>query len=213
MEKYPKIETLLNRDEKTFGVIKGSWRLLEFEYLKNNVWLWTEKVDGTNVRIEWAKPSDDEPNGKVVFGGRTDNAQLPTFLFEKLLELFPFNKFLDLYPDINMVLYGEGYGAKIQKGGGNYISDGVNVVLYDVRVAEWWLERENIEDVASKLGMDTVPIVDEGTLENAIAKTKEGFKSQWGNFLAEGLVVRPKISLFTRRGDRVLGKIKHKDFK
>lgn len=212
MEKYPKIETLLNRDEKTFGVIKGSWRLPEFEYLRNNMWLWTEKIDGTNIRVDWIKPSD-EAEGKIVFGGRTDNAQIPAFLLEKLMGLFPTKKFLELYPDIDMALYGEGFGARIQKGGGNYISDGVDFALFDVRIQEWWLERENIEDIATKLGIGTVPIINEGTLEEAITIMEDGFESKWGTFLMEGFVIRPKISLANRRGHRILGKIKHKDFK
>jgi len=50
MKEYHKIETLLDRDEK-FKVIQGKWRLPEFEYLQDNQWMFTEKVDGTNIRI------------------------------------------------------------------------------------------------------------------------------------------------------------------
>jgi len=40
---------------------------------------------------------------------------------------------------------------KIQKGGGNYIADGVDFVLFDVWINGIWLERENVEDIAEKL--------------------------------------------------------------
>ena len=46
--KYPKIETLFNRDEN-FKIVEGNYRLPEFENVTN--WTITEKVDGTNVRI------------------------------------------------------------------------------------------------------------------------------------------------------------------
>lgn len=55
MIEYPKIETLFDRDEVTHKVIVGKWRLPEFEYLQNNNWSFTEKIDGTNVRVMWDK--------------------------------------------------------------------------------------------------------------------------------------------------------------
>ena len=204
MEGYHKIETLLDRDEK-FKVIKWKWRLPEFEYLKDNLWLWTEKIDGTNIRVMW--------NGQTVtFGGKTNNAQISTFLLLKLQELFPVSKFAELYPDNPMCLYGEGYGAKIQKGGGNYISNGCDFILFDVKVGDWWLERENIEDIAGKLGIKVVPVIGKGNLIDAINQTEKGHYSTFGKFIAEGIVVRPLITLFTRKGERLLGKIKTKDW-
>jgi hypothetical protein len=40
-----------------------------------------------------------------------------------------------------------------------------------------------------------------------------GLKSQWGDFEAEGIVARPKVDLFDRGGNRIICKIKGKDFK
>lgn len=203
MKEYPKIETLLNRDKKTSKVILGEWRLPEFEYLKDCIWTFTEKVDGTNIRIMW-------DGQKVTFGGKTNNAQIPAFLITKLQELFPVDKF-SIYKD-SMCLYGEGYGARIQKGGGNYISDGVNFVLFDVKVGDWWLRRDDVVDVSLKLNIGLIPNVGEGTLIQAIEKTQNGFLSKYGNFQAEGIVIRPKVELMTRSGHRLIGKIKAKDF-
>lgn len=201
MIEYHKIETLLDRDKQTFKVIKYEWRLPEFEYLKDNDWLWTEKIDGTNIRVMW--------DGVVIrFGGKTDNAQIPTFLLARLQDLFLADKFKDLPP---LCLYGEGFGAKIQSGG-KYIPDGCDFILFDVKIGEWWLERENIEDIATKLGIRIVPITGKGNLINAIEKTRAGYYSTFGQFLAEGIVVRPLVTLFTRKGERLIGKIKTKDF-
>jgi len=204
MKEYHKIETLLNRDEKTFKVKLYEWRLSEFEYLKDCQWFFTEKVDGTNIRVMWT-------GSKVEFGGKTDNAQIPATLVVKLQELFPVSKFQGVFPD-PICLYGEGYGAKIQKGGGNYIPTGVDFVLFDIKIGDWWLQRKDIDDIAQKLGVKIVPTIGAGTLFQAIETTQRGFNSQWGNFGAEGIVVRPSVELNTRSGHRIIGKIKTKDF-
>ena len=206
MKEYHKIETLFVRDEKTFKVVPSQWKLPEFAYLAENYWVWTEKVDGTNIRIMW----DGEHR---QFGGKTDNAQIPAFLVQRLDDLFPSDKLKAIFPDVSQAcLYGEGYGARIQKGGGNYKADGVDFVLFDVKVGEWWLERPNVLDIAARLNLHTVPIVGVGSLSNAAEYAKVGFKSEWGNFPAEGLVVRPATELRTRSGHRIIGKIKHNDF-
>ena len=215
--KYHKNLSLFKRDKKgDKKFIIGEWTTPELKYLKDNDWVWTEKIDGTNIRVMW--------DGKdIIFGGRSDNAQIPTSLILKLQQIFmPINakeKFTEMFgaeEDTSVVLYGEGHGAKIQKGGGNYISDGVNFVLFDVKVGGVggiWLERENVEDIASKFGIKTVPVVGHGTLEEAIEFTKKGFKSEWGDFIAEGIVARPRVELRTRRGERIITKVKHEDFK
>jgi len=207
MKEYHKIETLLDRDEK-FKVVKGKWRLPEFDYLKNNEWLWTEKIDGTNIRVMWLPIAEKNP---LAFGGKTDNAQMPPFLLRRLQELFTEDKMKFAFPQIPVCLYGEGFGAKIQSGG-KYISDGCDFILFDVKIGEWWLERENIEGIATKLGIKVVPIIGKGTLIDAIEKTKEGHYSTFGQFIAEGIVVRTPVGLSTRKGTRLIGKIKTKDF-
>ena len=62
------------------------------------------------------------------------------------------------------------------------------------------------------LGIQVVPIIGAGTLGEMVAMTKDGFQSQWGNFIAEGIVARPSVELNTRNGQRIITKIKHKDF-
>ena len=207
MNEYTKINSIFRRDLKGKFML-NDWADPAFEYLKDNVWTFTEKVDGTNVRVGW-----DKDTKKVVFGGRTDAAQMPVFLIERLNDLFPIEKFLSLYPDCSMTLYGEGYGAKIKKGGGNYIADKQDFVLFDVLIADFWLERNNVRDIADKLGLRTVPIVGEGTIGKAMEMCKQGFHSQWGAFTAEGIVLRPKTELRTRAGHRIITKIKNRDFK
>jgi len=204
MRPYPKIETLLNRDPKTHRVMEGAWRLPEFYYLAGNNWYFTEKVDGTNIRVIW-------DGAKIEFRGRTDKATIPPFLLKKLETLFTTDKMRNVF-DGPACLYGEGYGARIQKRGADYIPDGVDFVLFDVLIGNYWLRRNDLEDVADKLQIKVVPVVGIGSLYDAIETAREGFTSKWGPFTAEGLVVKPLVQLLKRDGSRIIGKIKHRDF-
>lgn len=208
MGEYPKIPTVYARDPATNfrTMIVGEFALPELEYLQNNIWEFTEKVDGTNIRIM-------SKDGVISFGGKTDNADIPTFLFAKLNEMFlPLQpKFVEEFNDAEVCFYGEGYGAKIQKGGGNYRKD-QSFVLFDIRIGQWWLQRKDVDDIAAKFGLDSVPVIGEGTLHDMIAKVKNGFHSIWGDFMAEGIVARPKVELIARNGKRIITKSKHKDF-
>ena len=208
MTEYHKIQSIFKRDmtSKRKTLIEGEWTLPEFEYLAGNAWTFTEKVDGTNIRVIFK-------DGCVTFGGRTENAQIPAKLVERLNERFlPLAvKLGEVFADGSAVLYGEGYGAKIQKGGDNYRAD-QDFVLFDVRVGPWWLQRADVEDVAQKLGIDVVPVIGEGTLHDAVAWAKRGIRSTWGDFEAEGIVARPQTELHTRAGHRLVAKIKCRDF-
>ena len=210
-KEYQKIQTIYKRDMSNKGrIIEGQYSLPEFDYLKDNEWVWTEKVDGTNIRIDWVRGLGRK------FDGKTDNAQIPAFLYKRLEELFPPEKLDSAIKTEDadfLTLYGEGYGAKIQKGGGNYKSDGVDFVLFDVLVDSWWLKRPDVVEIAKTLDVAVVPIMGTGTLCEAVEMVRDGMKSVWGNFDAEGLVMRPSVELQTRAGHRIITKIKHKDFK
>jgi len=210
---YPKIETLFDRDEKTFKVKEEAIRLPEFSNVKK--WWITEKIDGTNVRVVY--------NPSVIhFHGRTENAQMPTFLLEYLQKTFTLDKFRsafsELAREVVVTLYGEGYGAKIQKGG-NYRPNDVCFRLIDVLVGNWWLEPENIEDVALKMGIKTVPVIGVMTLEEAVQLIKSKpmsivakEDSENLNYPMEGIVARSYPLMLRRNGERVIWKLKNKDF-
>lgn len=188
-------------------LIEGAWTLPEFEYLANNQWTFTEKVDGTNIRV-MIKGVD------ITFGGRTDNAQISAELIKYLeyqfLSYSVKGQINALFPETEVILYGEGYGPKIQSGG-KYRPD-QSFVLFDVRIGQWWLQRVDVEDIARHLGLDVVPIIGEGTLYDVIDRARYGIISTWGDFEAEGIVARPKVELKTRSGERIITKIKCRDF-
>jgi ATP-dependent RNA circularization protein (DNA/RNA ligase family) len=207
VKEYRKIQTVFKRDPGTKfkTLLEGEYSLPEFEYLADNWWVFTEKVDGTNIRVMF----DGE---QITFGGKTDNTQIPAFLVAKLNERFlpQLETFKELFDGV--CLYGEGYGANIQKGGGNYRQD-QDFVLFDVKIGDWWLRRYDIEDISKKLGIDIVPVIGSGTLAEMVEKARQGFNSIWGDFKAEGIVARPAIELKTRSGHRIITKVKCKDFR
>lgn len=211
MKEYNKIETLFERDmEGTKKLIEGKFRNPAVEFLKDNKWQFTEKIDGTNIRVYW--------NGhKVMFGGRTDNAQLPTDLMYALNDLFlgitNEELFEQKFGASEVTLYGEGYGEGIQKGGGLY-RKGKGFILFDVLVGDMWLERENIEDIAKTFNIPVAPIVLTGTIQEAVdyVKAKPNCTISEQEKEAEGLVGRPSVEMKDRRGNRVIVKIKACDF-
>lgn len=209
MKPYHKIQTVYLRDPQTKykTLLEGQFSLPEFEYLADNEWEFTEKIDGTNIRVIW--------NGDMVwFAGRTNNADIPPHLLKRLEERFYPENMAYAFGDTPVCLYGEGFGAKIQKGGENYMPSGCDFALFDVKIGEYWLKSEDVTDVASKLGIFVAPIVDFGTLYDAIELCREGFSSVFvnGSFMAEGIVARPVVPLLNRAGHRVITKIKYNDF-
>lgn len=203
---YHKIQSLYKRDQKG-RFIEGEWARPWVGALANLEWEWTEKVDGTNIRLQI-----DGVGSGVRIGGRTDRAQIPVHLLDALKGLNLESMAANLAaPGLNpfpLTLYGEGYGAKIQKGGGNYRDD-QGFVLFDVRVGDYWLQRADVEDVARKLCLDVVPIVGSGTLHEAIEYVAD-MRSRWGDFAAEGVVCRPPVRLYCDN-DRCIVKVKGRD--
>lgn len=208
MAKYHKINTVFNREPKgKRRIIEGEYSEPEFEYLSQNTWVATEKVDGTNIRVYIE-------DGKIRLAGRTDDSQLPMSLVENIQSHFSDKEDIlrECFKEGNEgCLYGEGYGPKIQKVGALYRED-PGFVLFDININGWWLERSAVESLAAQLGLDVVPIVSEGTLTDLIEEVRAGVVSHWGDFEAEGYVMRPKVELKTRAGRRIITKLKCKDF-
>lgn len=210
MHEYIKIETPFNRDmDGTKKLIEGDFRSETVKYLADSMWECTEKIDGTNIGIVW-------DGHKVSYQGRTERAQIPAHLMNKLVEMFGGETNEELFEqkfgDMPVILFGEGYGAKIQNGG-NYRQD-VGFILFDVYLPESdiWLKRDSVEDIAKAFGIDAVPIILTGTLQDAIDFVKTNPKSTIGTAHMEGLVCKPTVELFDRMRRRIVVKIKVRDF-
>ena len=101
---YQKINTIFMRDAKNVIMPYEPFTEPEFEYLRGLKWRASEKIDGTNMRIEVTKVPvwDDGIEGRTINGvefkvriaGKTDNAQIPKNLLKHMQEKYPDEKVL-----------------------------------------------------------------------------------------------------------------------
>lgn len=220
MTNYHKINGLYKRyteGENKNKFILGKYSQPEFESLKDIEWEWTEKIDGTCISVNFVSRLIIN---SLEFKGKTDKAEIPNHLLEKLEQLITREKMAKVFKiglqeeSLFVELKGEGFGYKIQSGCKYFEGKKeVDFILFDVKINEIWLKREDVIDIANKLNIRYVSIVGYGTIDEAIEFIKKGFNSTFGNFIAEGLVIRPTIELRNRMGRRIITKIKDKDFK
>lgn len=206
---YHKIDSLFKRDPATKFKRFLMWDFSrpEFKYLEDTLWVWHEKIDGTNIRVIW-------DGSQVTFGGRTDNAVIPAPLVKFLVDTFTVDRLRKVFNDTPAVIYGEGCGPKIQKGGGNY-GDHQRFIGFDVKVGSWWLLQSDVNGICEELGVQHAPQVGLFDFDEAVAICQSGrllSKVNNNKFHAEGLIGRPMFELSDRAGRRLITKLKLKDF-
>lgn len=227
MRTYHKIQTMYNRLDSTGNghgpVIPGAYATKELEYTADLLWDFTEKVDGVQTRVGFSL-FDGVP--EISFAGKTESAGISTSLFRHLQFLFLSEtgeeRLLRAFPHGGVILHGEGCGDKVKKGkAGRTYGPDADFVLFDVEVVTdsgwYWLSRDSVESVAEELGILSVPVIRYGTLSKAAEMVRDGFVSTWatqatGAFMAEGIVARPHLEMLDCRGNRIITKIKSRDF-
>ena len=226
---YPKISNIYKRTPDGKQLLFGVYADDYFAYLADNQWLFTEKADGTNVRIYW-----DGDNIHVL--GKRAKSQLPKFLEAKLKEEFAPKEeiFEELFGRKEVVLIGEGIGPRIQGVGKCYAPE-PTFILIDVLVSGYdpardgetppactkfyFLNRPDIESVAQRLAIPVVPVLLKGTLEDGVTLVKSQPTSTIAQMLGgtgctiEGIVGVPMIPVYDKLGQRVIVKIKVRDFR
>ena len=207
MNEYRKIQTIFKREEESGRLIEGGFSKPEFDLLKDIDWTFTEKINGTNIRVVW-------DGSNVYFKGRTEKSETPKYLLDKLDQLFTNYKMWRIFGNTPVCLYGEGYGHKIQKEGDYYIDNDVSFIIFDCKINNWWIQRGDVENIAHALNIEIVPIIAGGSLLKAVQLVTIGFESRVAKhpLTAEGLVIKPPYELFDRKGNRIITKIKYKDF-
>lgn len=219
---YTKINTLYKRnmnEGEVHHILPNEYSEEEFEYLKNNLWACTLKVDGTNVHYQW-------DGHTLEIHGKSKNAVIPSGLSQKMETLVTVDIMSQVFPlkydqdgnEIPMMvrIYGEGCGHNIQgKCGRAYNPNGYRFIMFNVLVDNWWLTREVCEDIANRLNIEIVDFIGYMTLEEAENMVKKGFKDTMAldDLEAEGLVCIPKHDLRKRNGERIIVKIKTKDYR
>lgn len=211
MIKYPKIETVFQRDmDGTKQLIEGEFRNKTVAMLADYpIWDCYEKLDGSNHQIFW-------DGHKLTLGGRTEDSNIPKHILAYFDEKFNNDEteelFEQLFADKPMVLYFEAIGEKIQTYGSKYGE--VRFVLldvYNVNNDSWW-PIEGILSVAKALSVEVKWMACTClTLTEAIkyvrAKTLSAFTRN-GKLPIEGLVCVPRNELKDANGNRIIVKIK-----
>lgn len=232
---YPKINSLWKREGWYFdeaqkkgahtpgrqSFIVGDYACPEFA----NIYLWSveEKVDGTNIRVYFERKEQDGPL-EIRFHGRTKDAQIPCHLLAALQDLFSVDKMeawwgadeahtLGTKGKVRGCLYGEGYGPKIQACGGNYRKD-VGFILFDVRIGDWWLKREDVKMISEQLLIPMVPqlgLMREGEIVKFVKSRPVSLCSEFTQVM-EGVICRPTPLMLFRNGNPIVWKLKVREF-
>jgi hypothetical protein len=227
---YPKIQTIFKRDDKG-NILPEQITKPEFVAVKD--WTYTEKIDGMNMRVIFKK--NDLGNWEVSFGGKTDNAQIPVNLQKYLKEHFTdkadqIGKYFEAHDSSarNVIIYGEGYGAGIQKG--SAYSKAQKLLAFDMWIDGWWLEPLHAKNICDELDIPFVPVLEFATVEEAIAFVKSKPKTHLAPEIdmpmgelrdatlsqihdMEGIVASSRPLMLFRDGTPIKWKLKDRDYR
>jgi hypothetical protein len=163
-----------------------------------------EKIDGTSAHIGW-KFETKQVN---FFTGK--NHQLFLTLFD---EAFLKAKFAEVFPDQDVVIFGEHYGGKCQGMSHTYGKQS-KFIGFDVKVGELWLNVPNAEDVCNQFNIEFVSYVRiSASLDSLTAirdtPSVQAHRNGCGtDHKREGVVLRPLVELRMNNGERVICKYK-----
>lgn len=217
-------------------IIIGDYSNEETKLLKDLLWECTEKINGTNMSIhiipkepdhvDWRANVDGSTTQFVVYKsydieihGKTPNAKIPNILLANLQTFCNNTNFVEVFtyngipPQTTIKIFGEGYGANIQKGG-KYTKD-QKFIVFDIKFGDKYAKREAVEAICQKLNLDIVPLIGMMTIGEAEEMVKKGFVSRIAEdktLLAEGLVCKAPLGMLDCQGNRIITKIKTEDY-
>lgn len=174
-------------------------------YLAESPWVYSRKVDGENIRIQW--------NGEqALWNGKSNAFQCSADFTEYMNDTFLEEIFEEKFGrEKTVTLFGEKMGPKTQGNELGLKKD--EVVLYDVNINGTWLSGENVVEIAEYFGIRTVfdfmPTVlgETENLRELIESCANGEFKDW-----EGIVATPLVEMRDQAGRRVIIKIKNKDY-
>lgn len=228
MRTYSKINTLYVRDKRG----KVTNQLTKPIYETIDRWVVREKVDGVNMRIGFYRDPDTK---EVTFTvtGRTDDAELHPGVIAHCEEIA--QRVLPKAQDTmskfgleNYILFGEGYGVGIHRGG--RYSQTQKFALFDVAVdggcnvcdrKPTYLSEALVDATGQELGIPVMPYAQDSaefmTIDEIVDMVKFGFASVIADefdatFMAEGVIAKPVETLYDNSGERVMFKLKSRDF-
>lgn len=212
MDKYHKIHAPFKRNDAGKRQ-KGTWARPEFSTLYNIPWHAWEKLDGMNIRII-------HEGGDIRYAGRTDNAQLQPGLIQHLDDVWrDAASFLaGAMGTDHFTLFGEGIGPKIQSGG--LYGKAPQFIPFDLQFHDGgWCDRFElnrlIDEVcnlpfAAYLGCQTLQVWEEFCEEKRYLRSMVPGANL--GCPSEGYIAIPESNLLDSRGNRIITKIKFKDY-
>lgn len=168
-------------------------------------WIVSEKLDGTNTRLIW-------DGYKLQVKGRTEQSEVISAQKELLATLSDNGNFLfdETFGEKEVIIYGETFGKKIQN---NPYHIEPTFRVFDINIGGVWLEYHNVEAISKSLGLEMVPhSVIKGWNAVVEAFTDVYFDKLEAGEYFEGLVAIPAHMPLTRKGERVITKLKVRDF-
>jgi hypothetical protein len=166
-----------------------------------------EKIHGTSAHVGWKAK---EKKVYLFSGGCSGDVFRSLFNRGELHQ-----RFSDIFPLSDAIIYGEAYGGKIQHMSATYGKQ-VRFVAFEVRVGEVWLNVPNAKDVADKFGIEFVPFEKVSGLpeiDNERDRVSiQAHRNGNGDFMREGVVLRPIEEMTKSNGQRVIAKHKNAAF-
>lgn len=206
---YPKINSLFKRDPETH---KFMLELSKPEFDMDR-WHVEEKIDGMNIRVYFM-------DGIVTdIKGRTDAASIPP----KLLAYFKNNEDLKsmlplCLPSGSGIMYGEGYGAGIQKGG--IYRSTQSFCMFDMYFNGRWSTRLEVYELALKCRFEipySFGIMTRQQIIDFIRSKPLGRNAEYtdaSDYVLEGIIARsiPLMRFNDRSANPVMWKLKVRDY-
>lgn len=213
--KYDKFSSPFKKDEKFINTEELS------QDLPYGSWIVTEKIDGTNIRIILTKP-DEEGNRDIHIGSRKlilNQSDKGSKVYFDCLEELNLNKIKEYFKDVDstVIVYGEGYGAGVQKGG--IYSSKKNFRVFDIRIGKAYQDFRYVKKVCLDNQLNLVPIIAELeflSYEECVARlkqTSQTYIKEGTGGKPEGFVYKFEPVLLNKYGERLIFKVKNKDFK
>lgn len=200
----PKCKTLFKRDDK----FKVTDELTDSRFWQIGQWVATRKMDGTSVILSIHNGVD----GGYSFYGRTAKSQFTPAMSE-FLDDAASNALFSLADEgvYQADIYAELFGQGIQ--GNPHGMEGMHLRVFDVRIGGYWLDWENVDDVAAKAGLTPVDVMFVGSADEIARYVQSVADTNYeGAPYFEGIVARTDPWLYDNQGNRMMFKLKVSDY-
>ena len=164
-----------------------------------------EKIHGTSAHIGW---KCDDKSVHFSSGGES---------YENFVKLFDADflkqRFEEIFPDQDVVIFGEAYAGK-QQGQSHVYGKQSKFIGFDVKVGDVWLNVPNAEDVCKQFNIEFVHYriistkLEDLTAERDMDSVQAVRNGMGEGHKREGIVLRPLIEMRLNNNERVICKYK-----